>query len=294
MEPYLVIPKTPPLRVELEYIYDDVVATGGLRNTFAHPPLTVWVLREGALDLSFSHGFDPIHARKGDTVFLPSVARTHSMTKGTRLLSCRFWMTSPFGELRWKQAVPFCLRDSTSLLNQLGDQLTSLTAQCYGTEPSHHRHPCNVHPSAEPELYLEWTSVFAQWIHEFLRLTRQTGWEVQTTTSLMPCADQSLSIMDSGGWSSGVQGEDLAAHHGISLSQFKRRIRQETGIGFKAWLEKERFRRITSAFENQELQLKEIAYLFGFSSPSHFSAWFKRQTGQPPRVYRKTVTRMGV
>jgi AraC-like DNA-binding protein len=34
--------------------------------------------------------------------------------------------------------------------------------------------------------------------------------------------------------------------------------------------------------------VKEVAFELGFSSLSHFSAWFRRQHGLPPREFRLT------
>jgi AraC-like DNA-binding protein len=294
MEPSLTLPGNRPLRAELEYIYDDVVASGGLRNTFAHPPLTVWILREGSLELTFPHSFPPLHAKKGETVFLPSIPRTHRIAPGTHLLSCRFWLSSSFGELLWHQAVPFRQRDDHLTLTELSEELTTFTAQCFGTEVSHHRHPCTVDHPPEPEIYFRWSAVFSEWVQEFFRNTREAGWQSRIQNSGAPTANQALALLDGGGWKSGLRGEDLATHAGISLSQFKRRIQHETHLPFKTWLEKERLQRVNRSFEDSSLQLKEIAYQFGFSSPSHFSAWFRHQTGHSPREYRKSTSHLGV
>jgi AraC-like DNA-binding protein len=270
------------------------VVPGALHSTLAHPPLTCWIVQEGRVELTFSHGPPPLHGRPGDALFLPIATRTHRITPGTRLLSCRFHLTTPSGPLPWRQAQPFRRRDGIEPLRTAAEQLERLTARLFGTDPTHNRLPQPSPTPVDPDLALQWTAGFADWLREFLRLTRSAGWEPVFAATEHSTVAHSLTVMSNGGWRNGFKGQDLADHFGISLSQFKRRFREETGLPFKQWLDQERLRRVTLALEAGGEPLKGIAYDHGFSSPSHFSAWFRRRTGVSPLTYRNSAVRVGI
>lgn len=63
-------------------------------------------------------------------------------------------------------------------------------------------------------------------------------------------------------------------------------LREHLGLGLRAFLEK---RRLTNARERVLAgiePLKAIAFSLGFRHASHFTAWFRRHTGQSPSAWR--------
>ncbi|MCQ6959573.1 chromate resistance protein ChrB domain-containing protein [Mucilaginibacter aquariorum] len=60
-------------------------------------------------------------------------------------------------------------------------------------------------------------------------------------------------------------------------------------LSFGDYIRKLRIEKAISLIENTEYSLNEIAYLTGFSDQSHFNRIFKKQTGQNPSLYRKSI-----
>lgn len=293
MRPIITLSGDRPIEAELEYIYDAEVLSGGLKGTLAHPPLTLWAVREGSVQIQFSGGHAPLRGGTGDLLLLPPLPRRHRIRPGTRLLSCRFHLRSRSAPLAWQSAAPFMLNRDPAPLIAGSEQLEQETTRLFGSHPAR-----SGYADAPPEAWLDdafhWQSLFAAWIRAFLREVRYAGWQPQPASSVRPVMDRSLKMIDAQGWRNGFRGEDLARECGISLSQFKRRFRAESGEPFKQWLDRERLRQISSHLQTGDLSLKEIAFEYGFSSPSHFSAWFRRHCGSAPLAYRKSVGRVGI
>ena len=60
-------------------------------------------------------------------------------------------------------------------------------------------------------------------------------------------------------------------------------------LSFGDYIRKLRIEKAISLMTDTDYSLMEIAYLTGFSDQSHFNRIFKKQTGQNPSVYKKTI-----
>jgi AraC family transcriptional regulator len=84
---------------------------------------------------------------------------------------------------------------------------------------------------------------------------------------------------------------ELAALAGISTRHFERAFRQSTGSSPHAYVMNRRLHMARELLINQpELPIDQIALRLGFSSSSHFSSAFRRQTGLTPTDFRKTCS----
>src|SRR6266542_3674729 len=84
---------------------------------------------------------------------------------------------------------------------------------------------------------------------------------------------------------------ELAALAGISAGHFERAFRQSTGSSPHAYVMDKRLHRARDLlFNRPELPIEQIALRLGFSSSSHFSSAFRRQTGLTPTDFRKTCS----
>src|SRR6202034_1234889 len=73
---------------------------------------------------------------------------------------------------------------------------------------------------------------------------------------------------------------DLAALAGISARHFERAFRQSTGSSPHAYVMERRLHMARDLLINEpELAIEQIALRLGFSSSSHFSSAFRRQSG---------------
>ena len=84
---------------------------------------------------------------------------------------------------------------------------------------------------------------------------------------------------------------ELAALAGISARHFERAFRQSTGSSPHAYVMDRRLHSAGDLLINRpELPIEQIALRLGFSSSSHFSSAFRRQTGLTPTDFRKTCS----
>jgi len=60
-------------------------------------------------------------------------------------------------------------------------------------------------------------------------------------------------------------------------------------LSFGDYIRKLRIEKAMNLMDTTSYSLTEIAYLTGFSDQSHFTRIFKKQTGQNPSVYRKSI-----
>jgi AraC-like DNA-binding protein len=85
---------------------------------------------------------------------------------------------------------------------------------------------------------------------------------------------------------------ELAALAGVSARHFERAFRQSTGVSPHAYVLERRLRMGRDLLINQpELPIEQIWVRLGFSSSSHFSSAFRRQTGLTPQNFRKAWSR---
>jgi AraC family transcriptional regulator len=84
---------------------------------------------------------------------------------------------------------------------------------------------------------------------------------------------------------------ELAALAGISARHFERAFRQSTGFSPHAYVMDRRLHRACDLLiDRPELPIEQIALRLGFSSSSHFSSAFRRQTGLTPTDFRNTCS----
>jgi|GEM_PF-2148442 len=297
MPPSITLPFGSPVRAELIYMYDGRVLPEGLVSTLVHPPLTVWVVRDGRVDVSFSGRFPAVRGEEGEALFLPSTPRTHRIREGTKLLSARFELRSASGPVYGSGVHPFVATEEVTSLVEAGEALERRSRALFGTCARNNTYPrdrVDLSSSESLASLLSWSGAFTAWMREVVDRMARAGWRRETHEDLHPVVSRSLDLMKEEGWAGRYKGEDLADAAGMSLTHFKRLFRRETGLPFKQWMDRERLRGVTRRLETEDVPLKTLAHEFGFSTPSHFSAWFKSQTGVTPLSYRGSVAGVGI
>ncbi len=81
----------------------------------------------------------------------------------------------------------------------------------------------------------------------------------------------------------------IAEEIGIHPNYLSTLFSKECGETFMKFVDRERISAITRYLAHTNTSLSSIATNFSFNSFSHFSTYFKKQTGQSPRDYRKSL-----
>ncbi|MCX5199456.1 helix-turn-helix domain-containing protein [Streptomyces sp. NBC_00249] len=85
---------------------------------------------------------------------------------------------------------------------------------------------------------------------------------------------------------------ELASRALMSRRSFARRFSAATGTTPHAWLLGLRLSRAEELLETTDLPVEEVARLVGYGSAAVLRAQFVRRRGVPPRVYRRSFTRV--
>jgi ABC-type sugar transport system substrate-binding protein/DNA-binding response OmpR family regulator/nitrogen-specific signal transduction histidine kinase len=83
--------------------------------------------------------------------------------------------------------------------------------------------------------------------------------------------------------------EDLAAETGLSRTQLYRKVKQLSGYSPNELLKIIRLKRALVLLSSSELNISEIAYDTGFTSPSYFAKCFKEYYNESPTDYLKRI-----
>lgn len=76
---------------------------------------------------------------------------------------------------------------------------------------------------------------------------------------------------------------------GISDNYLSRQVKQSTGHSVGAWIDKARLVRAKKLLAGTSLPIIDIASAVGLDDQSYFARFFKRETGQTPSEFRKTM-----
>lgn len=75
---------------------------------------------------------------------------------------------------------------------------------------------------------------------------------------------------------------------GLTLQQLDRLARASFDTTLRQYWDRRRAQRARFELRRDASSIKQIAFDLGFKRLSHFSAWFKRHSGMPPRAFRDT------
>lgn len=78
----------------------------------------------------------------------------------------------------------------------------------------------------------------------------------------------------------------LANAAGLSEYHFLRMFKQSTGYTPHQYVMHQRIERAKTLLQKTEMTITEISYLLGFSTPAHFTHYFRRKTGLTPTKMR--------
>ena len=73
----------------------------------------------------------------------------------------------------------------------------------------------------------------------------------------------------------------------MSESYFSHRFKEETGLSFVNYVNRERANRAAALLLSTDSRVSEIARLVGIDNPNYFSILFKKWMGVSPNEYRE-------
>lgn len=81
--------------------------------------------------------------------------------------------------------------------------------------------------------------------------------------------------------------QEYASLQGLHPNYLSNVIKSKTGKAVSTWITEKNITEAKSLLQNSPRSIKEIAYLLGFAEATHFSNYFKKNTGSSPAAFRK-------
>jgi len=91
----------------------------------------------------------------------------------------------------------------------------------------------------------------------------------------------------------GISLVTVADRFGISIYMVSRLFKNQTGAGFKEYINAKRLERACSLLTETEDSISSIAQQVGFENPTYFTSLFRTRYGMTPSKYREDARKNG-
>lgn len=248
------------------------------------PHQAAWLLRRGRVTVNF--GGRNWEAREGQWLFPPEGDRLQHFSDDAEVLSIRFKAAWPTGESLIAEGQGLVLSESEAPeLTQAADDLVRFTTKHLKNYISWDVMQCMAPLSQSLELQ----ALFSRWLHVAMSALAARGITLNSIGRMDQRVLKIVRHLDRHSWTQPVKESDLAQRVGLSVSQLNRLFMRQFGISPHGYFDRRRYQSALSALTESSQPIKEISYRLGFSSMQHFSTWFNRRHGVPPRLLRMSA-----
>jgi AraC-like DNA-binding protein len=243
--------------------------------------LTAWAIRAGQVTVT-SRGRS-LEARAGEWIFCGPDPRVQDFSPDARLLSINFSLEWPSGDSLVAPFLVLRARDYPQLSAAARPLVALLRREFPGV-----RHDLQSH-AASPTSFFRFQQMFSAWVLAYLEAVQAAGEHPSRLTGIDPRILTAVRRLDRHPWTDRFSEKDLAEKVGLSAGHLDRLFVRQLGATPRAYLQKRRLESARAMLREPRLTIKGIAYELGFSSPAHFSHWFRQATGESPRTFRTAV-----
>ncbi|MEX0653789.1 MAG: AraC family transcriptional regulator [Phycisphaeraceae bacterium] len=125
------------------------------------------------------------------------------------------------------------------------------------------------------------------WTEHVSRIAEAHGLQLRIPGGVDSRLAHVLNRLDSLPFDAPYPSKQITAGSGLSLGQLNRMCQGAYGVTLYGYWNQTRSQHARFLLEQTDLNVKQVALGLGFKQQSHFSAWFKRDTGRSPLVYRR-------
>jgi AraC-like DNA-binding protein len=242
-------------------------------------PIAAWRILQGQIELRSEDGLQEIYS-EGYWVFPRAVAGRIYFTPGTHIISIRF-------RAEWVHGMSIFNRKHSVLFSSLNCPLNKAAQSLVRYTKS----LSEANPSGIPERgnfgeFLRMGPVFAQWIFSYYDTLIQQGAHFQSLNNLNDKVQQALEFMELQPLSKQLGSAKIAQHIGVSLSHLNKLFIQQIGMTPAAIWNRRKIAKAKESLAHGLESIKSISHHLGYTSPAHFSHWFRMNTETTPTDYR--------
>lgn len=270
------------LNCSLLWIYDDDVPSYGYnRSVSLQDECLVWLVREGRALVRTEH--QEWEVEPGEWFFLPEGNFWQDFAPRTRMLSMRFRAT-------WVTGIPLFHHGGGIKLQAVDyarlEALALPMIRFFKREFPVRRRDLRASLATTGQ-YLKLQQRLMRWLQEYADVLMELGFEPSCLSHMDPRVSRLARDLDNWPFATPMNEDDLAGRVNLSGRQLARLFQNDFGVTPSRYLAERKLASAKHALEVNEETIKEIAYAHGFKSLSHFSTWFRKETGEPPRKYRQ-------
>jgi AraC-like DNA-binding protein len=268
------------LRHEWLWVYRGPVPQCGVWSAEIPVPAGVFFVESGEVRIR-ADGKETLVPR-GQAFFSSPKLRRHWFAANTCLLSVGFRSQWPDGTALFRDALNFAA-DAPALRKAT----RQLFASIYGAQKV-----VSYRQAIEAAKYSasEWAvreAAFAAWFVVWMETLQELGVQPESQRrARRRRVDQLV------GWLQALPLDQttpsLPPDFPIGSRRAEQLMQEQFGIGLRMFLERRRLDVARERIVADHETLKEIAFALGFRHASHFTAWFRRQTGVSPSEYRQS------
>jgi len=231
---------------------------------------------------------DRLRAEAGQWLVFKQGKRWQQFSPDCELLSIGYRFQLPTGEAFYDEGLPLAFSASDHpALEREGRKVLRLMEQYVGAGFLLSKQVIDMRH------YLLSQNALRSFLIELASILHTYGIRPQSMRQEDPRVVRALEIINS----SAINELGQAASHrtvardvGLSPTHLDRLMVAETGRTLFQHIDTRRFRTAQDALLADQDSIKAIAYALGFSSPAHFTSWFKKRTGHTPLQFRKKGT----
>jgi len=266
--------------MQLAWVYTGFPSNGYREWSYDSKPQTAWLIRKGSVTLKFSLENETYGA--GQWVFPKTEDGTQEFSEDAEILSVRFIAEWPTGELLFDRSKSYSramseLREFTRISERLARAVSREFPEIYSSLP---------HVPGSHRCYFNFQRLLYGWIQAYSLVMEGFGLTARTIGPIDDRIREAIHTMETQRLSYSLREKDLAAHSGLSISQFNKLFHRDVGITPKEYWENKRIENARIALLGSVRSIKSIAMDLGFSSLPHFSGWVKKNLGKSPREFR--------
>lgn len=238
--------------------------------------LSVWLIHRGSATLQVSG--ECLKVSAGEGVLLPAGPREQAFSADVDFHSLSFFANWPDGRSLFPQKTPWVFKGNQAALIQVMDGIQDLFAHAVSAHSFF-----SFREQVPLETFLDLQQQLPKFLKLLIQLLESDGHAIRENREMDERVLRAIEFMEQYHWQQGsLRLRDLAKSCGLSASHLDRLFRLELDSSPMKWMNRLRQQKARRLLQTGHLPVKQVAYELGFLSLSHFSRWYREQTGHPP------------
>ncbi len=268
------------LHPQLFWVYRGDVHPLGRRVETKDPRLIAWLLLAGSVEVRARAG--RWRAAEGEWLFPPSHGRTQHFSAGAQILSLSFRVDWPGGRSLYDTSTA-CVAAAAEY-PRLERTATALWRTVERSFPDASNHLFL--ESGTLDAHWEIGRLFLDWLRAYADAMARLGTPIWRPHAADERLGRALMAIEQHPLHRPFRERDLAAAAGVSIPHLHRIFARHAGATPRTRYEERRHQMAAMLLTQTDRPLKAIAADLGFSSPAHFSRWFRAKSGAAPSACR--------